>query len=205
MDENVIKCPACAVGIIEVLQDQVDIAHFGEVMISTLICPKCGYRSSDIVPLLNRPPRRYSIIIDGPQKLNTRVVRSGSSTVRIPEIGGRIDPGLFSDGYITNIEGILRRFLDILFQILRDLMSNPQDENNDIRIARTKEIITLLEHIADGDISPGTSITIILEDPLGNSSIITDMDEGVSTEDLTEDEIMEMLGSQSSRDLITEL
>jgi zinc finger protein len=134
--------------------------------------------------------------------LNVRIVRSGSSTIRIPEIGARIDPGLFSDGYVTNIEGILRRFMDILFQILRDLMSNPPGEENDARISRTKEIIRILEHTADGDISSGNRITLILEDPLGNSAIINKEDEGINSEDLTEEEIIEMLGSQSGRDMI---
>ncbi len=205
MDETIIKCPACAVGIIEILQDQIEIAHFGELMISTLICPRCGYRSSDIVPLNNRPPGRYSIKINSPEILNMRVVRSGSSTVRIPEIGARIDPGLFSDGYVTNIEGILRRFLDILFQILRDLMSNPSTDENDYRISRTREIITILEHTADGDLSPDNWLTLVLEDPLGNSAIIAEDEHIITFEDLSEEEILEMLGSQSKRDMITEL
>ncbi|MGA1848682.1 MAG: ZPR1 zinc finger domain-containing protein, partial [Thermoplasmatota archaeon] len=205
MDETIIKCPACAVGVIEILQDQIEIAHFGELMISTLICPRCGYRSSDIVPLKSRPPRRYSIEVNSPETLNVRVVRSGSSTVRIPEIGARIDPGLFSDGYVTNIEGILRRFLDILFQILKDLMSNPKSVENDDRISRTREIITILEHTADGDLSPENRLTLVLEDPLGNSAIIAQDEDVIASEDLSEEEILEMLGSQSKRDMITEL
>jgi len=203
MDENVIKCPACTVGVIGILQDEIEIAHFGEVMISTWVCPRCGYRSSDIFPLNSRPPRRYILEIDRPERLNVRVVRSGSSSVRIPQIGGRIDPGLFSDGYVTNVEGIIRRFLDILFQILRDLRSGERSDEIDDRISRTKEIITLLEHIANGDISKDNVLSLVIEDPLGNSAIIVEGDETMITEDLTDEEIAEMLGSQSRRDLIT--
>jgi len=151
MDNHVVKCPACLDGDLQVLSDQVVIPHFGDVLISTLLCPRCGYRSSDIVPLEKLPPRRYVLQIDGPQQMKIRIVRSGSSTVKIPEIGARIDPGLFSEGYVTNVEGILQRFQKILYQLLRDFTSSYDEPDSEEKIKRTRDLIDSKEEALTDD------------------------------------------------------
>ena len=59
MDGNIsIKCPGCNDGELDIVNDEMKIPHFGNVHISTLICPNCGYRSSDIVPIESGEPSR---------------------------------------------------------------------------------------------------------------------------------------------------
>jgi len=204
MEEHVLKCPACKEGVLTVLSDQVDIPHFGEVSVSTMVCPGCGYRSSDVIPLKRSSPMRYIFKIDGPEKMKVRVVRSGSSTVQIPQIGARIDPGRFSEGYITNVEGIFQRVLNILNQLLRDFTSSLGEEDLSDRIKMTNDLIGLLGSFIDGDINRNEPLTLILEDPYGNSAIIPDDDMDVVKEPLTDDEIAKMLEFQSDNDLIEE-
>ncbi|MGA1792731.1 MAG: ZPR1 zinc finger domain-containing protein [Thermoplasmatota archaeon] len=205
MDTQGVKCPACIVGELNIISEQLKVPHFGDVVISTMICDKCGYRTSDVIPVEIRPPKRFSIVIDRPEKLNTRIVRSGTSTVRIPEIGARLDPGLFSEGFITNVEGVLRRFRDILMQLLRDLqdpgLAHDQEKKRDHAI----ELIEVLGSYVEGDPPSNRPLTIILEDPMGTSAIISQDDGDVKEEDLTKEEITDLLESRIEKDLITEL
>ena len=134
--------------------------------------------------------------------MNMRIVRSGSSTVKIPQIGARIDPGLFSEGYVTNVEGILIRFRDILHQILRDIESSDDTNENRMRVI---EFIELLGGYIHGNFPQGQTLTLIIEDPLGNSAIISEEEGDFIKEPLKEDEVAEILSSKQEKDIIKEL
>jgi len=205
MDTQGVKCPACVVGELKIITDQTNIPHFGDIVISTMICQECGYRTTDIIPVEMRPPKRFTIIIDDPDKLNMRIVRSGTSSVSIPEIGARLDPGLFSEGFITNVEGVLRRFQDILMQLLRDMEDPLSSEPNIEKKQHAMELIELLGSFINGDLPSEKVLTIVLEDPMGNSAIISSEDGIIKEEELTDEEISALLGSRSEKDLITEL
>jgi len=201
MDDTVIiKCPGCSVGTIDITNDETEIPHFGKVLISTILCPDCGYRSSDIIPLTGLPPRRYSASIDAEKDLSIRVIRSSTSTVLIPEIGLRIDPGTVNEGYITNVEGVLNRVLSILSHILRDLSKHPdQFVDTTERIERTNALIEKLTRMKSGSFDKNEVLTIIIEDPNGNSALVSDDEEDILIEDLTVEEIAKLMG-----DLLTE-
>jgi zinc finger protein len=83
--------------------------------------------------------------------------------VEIPELGVRIDPGPACEGFVSNIEGVLDRINSVLDSVL-----TWADDHEERRNA-----IALKEKIAlamDGRLP----FTIILEDPGGNSAIISD-------------------------------
>jgi zinc finger protein len=112
--------------------------------------------------------------------MKVRVVRSSSCTVRIEEIGLEVEPGGNSSGYITNIEGVLNRFHDIVEMILRQARRD-NDEN-------VEKCLLLLEEI--NEIKKGNKeVEIILLDPMGHSQILHD--DAVSRE-LSEEEIAEL-------------
>lgn len=187
-----VRCPACTTGILDIHQKEVDIPHFGSIMVSTLICSTCGYRSSDVIPLTTRPPKRYTVKVDSPEKLRVRVVRSGTSIVRIPEMGARIDPGSFSEGYITNVEGVLIRFRDILEHIKRDLSTRDDKDGSMERIHMSDQMSKHLNDLIAGEFKQDP-ITLIIEDPTGNSAMISEEDDLVQDEELTDAEVMELL------------
>ncbi|MBN1539435.1 MAG: ZPR1 zinc finger domain-containing protein [Candidatus Thermoplasmatota archaeon] len=198
----VVKCPVCSEGELYILTDQLTIPYFGDIVVSTISCPKCGFRSSDVIPLETRTPKRYSVIINSPGLMNLRVVRSGTSIVRIPEILARIDPGDFSEGYVTNVEGILRRFRDILFQLIMDMDQEPASSDVNEKKARASELARSLGYFIDGPIPPGEQITLIIEDPMGNSAIISPEDGIVSEEVLSAREIEELLSPRSGKNTV---
>jgi zinc finger protein len=99
--------------------------------------------------------------------LFTRVVRSSTSTLSIPELDLLVEPGRALDGYVTNVEGVLRRLLEIVKTMERDL-------DDDIeRQMRAKEISDRLVRIISGDFSKDDELTLILEDPKGNGLMVS--------------------------------
>ena len=172
-------CPMCEGKDFQLKQETQVIPYFGEVLLTTDICSDCGYRHSDVMALEEKSPKRFTYRLSDQKGLSLRVIRSGTSFVRIDEIGVTIDPGSASSGYVTNIEGLIRRIETIIKQVERDLGPSGDDE----RLESARDILDRISRAVEGTFA----LTIILEDPKGNSAIIGD---GVEEEDLTVDEIL---------------
>lgn len=139
-----------------------DIPYFGDVMYISANC-ECSFRFADTMILSSREPMRYEISVEAPEDLDARVIRSTSGTIRIPEMGIVIEPGTVSESYISNIEGILQRVQSVLLTASRWVK---EDED---KFARSQELMHMLEEVIEGR----KKITVIIEDPLGNSAIIS--------------------------------
>ena len=53
-------------------------------------------------------------MVDSPEDLAIRVVRSMSASLEVPELGVRIDPGPACQGFVSNVEGVLDRIEQIV-------------------------------------------------------------------------------------------
>ncbi|MBR6993579.1 MAG: ZPR1 zinc finger domain-containing protein [Methanobrevibacter sp.] len=178
INEMVIKCPACSVeGLAKSIMKEIEIPHFGKVLETTIQCPKCGFKHSDIIALEQNDPAKYVIEINK-NNLSVRVVRSQSATVSIPEIGVKVEPGPKSEGYVTNVEGILTRFEDAVKKALK-LFDDEQSQKN------AKNTLKQIEELKKGN---GTA-TLIIMDPFGQSNIVS---ENVEISEIPEKELREL-------------
>jgi zinc finger protein len=87
--------------------------------------------------------------------------------VRIPELDLEVAPGSSSTGYVSNVEGVLVRFSDVLDIVERDLN------------ASEVEAIAALEHLRAALAmailgTPTMPLTLELLDPTGRSVILSD-------------------------------
>ena len=114
--------------------------------------------------LSQREPVKYTLSVESLADLDARVVRSTSGTIRIPELGINIEPGSASESYISNVEGVLNRIEDVLGMVSRWQDEPPQTTD------RAHEVLNALDEVKRGELD----ITIIIEDPLGNSAIISE-------------------------------
>ncbi|WP_407392469.1 ZPR1 zinc finger domain-containing protein [Methanobrevibacter sp.] len=163
LNEMVIKCPACSVeGKAKSIMKELEIPHFGKVLETTIQCPECGFKHSDIIALEQNDPAKYVIEINK-NNLSVRVVRSQSATVEIPEIGVKVEPGPKSEGYVTNVEGILTRFEEAVEKAMK-LFDDNQSQIN------AKNTLTKIQELKKGN---GTATLIIL-DPFGQSKIVSE-------------------------------
>ncbi|HTX61917.1 MAG TPA: ZPR1 zinc finger domain-containing protein [Methanobacterium sp.] len=168
-------CPVCKVkGSLELKTKTEKIPYFGEVMESTVQCVECGFKHSDLICLEAKEPVKYTLKI-GKNKLNKRVVKSQSATITIPELGLKVEPGPQSQGFVSNVEGILERFK----KAVQTAMSWSEDE---VSINNATKILNDLEEIRTGD----KTVTLIIEDPFGHSLI---EDEDASMTGLSPEEI----------------
>ena len=92
--------------------------------------------------------------------MKVRVVKSSGATVKIPHMIS-MESGPGSEGYITNIEGILNRFK----KIIEDARDNEEDH---AAKKKAKNMLKKLTKVMWGQ----EKLKIIIEDPSGNSAII---------------------------------
>ncbi len=151
-------CPLCNKELVTNWVED-NIPFFGEVMHITSMC-ECGFRYSDTMIMTQRKPVHYELKIKNPDDLDARVVRSTSGTIRIPELGIDIEPGPASESFVSNIEGVLDRVEEIIGMVTR--------WGEKEKTERALELLSTLEKIKAGEYE----ITVIIEDPLGNSAII---------------------------------
>lgn len=156
-------CPFCHKKNLTLTQEETDIPFFGKTFIFAMDCSNCKYHKSDVESAELKDPVKITFTIENQKDLNVRVVKSSSATIKIPQMRMDVRPGPASDGYVTNIEGILGRFEKILEEE-RDV-----SEEDDVK-KHAKNLLKKLRKVKWGDIP----LKIIIEDPSGNSAIISD-------------------------------
>lgn len=155
-------CPVCN-DEIEYIYQTDEIPYFSEILIISALCPSCGYRFVDCQLLKNAEPSRWQFDIRSDEDLSVRVIRSMNATISIPELGVRIDPGPACDGFVSNVEGVLAR----VEKVVGVLLLGSDD------VYERERINSLMEKI--GKVREGqSSVTLIVEDPTGNSAILAD-------------------------------
>jgi len=170
-----VDCPVCnGKGTAESTTKTENIPHFGEILESSLKCRSCGFKHNDVICLEQKEPVKYTLTINK-DNLFSRVVKSQSATVSIPELGIKVEPGPKSAGYVSNVEGVINRFLEGVKQALA-IFDNEESQKNGLNILKK------LNKIANGEMEA----VLVIEDPYGQSNI---MDINVKKEKLQEEEL----------------
>jgi len=152
---------------------QDNIPYFGDVMEISTVCT-CGFRYADTLILGQKEPMRHSMKVCTADHMCTRVIRSTSGTVHIPEWGIDVEPGPASEAYISNVEGVLDR-IETVVRMARKWAEKDEE------VERADVLLGEMDAAREGK----ASFTLIIEDPLGNSAIV---DEKVCMEKLTPEE-----------------
>ena len=170
-------CPLChSEDGLTMLTLSTEIPYFGEHTQITLICDSCGWKHTDFIPSEGLKPGAWTLALDSEEKLSARVVRSSSCTIRITELDLEVSPGSSSSGFISNVEGVIKRFEDAIGIVLKG-----SDSEIDDVMDSANDLLEKLERVKSGD----SSSKIELLDPRGRSQILH---ENAVSRDLTEDE-----------------
>ncbi len=154
-------CASCGKDGMKVKELYTDVPRFGMAVMITMLCPDCGYRVFDVISLEDRGPAHIAYPVKSPKDLSARVIRSSTSTISIPELGLELQPGDRSEAFITNVEGLLDRFLAISEQLLRIA------EGKSNR-AKAKRAMKRIKSAMDGN----AEFTVMLEDEFGNGAVL---------------------------------
>jgi len=156
------ECPFCHNKTLTLMEYERDVPYFGKVHLFSMDCTGCNYHKADVETEQDNGPVKYTFEIESEADMKVRVVKSSTATVKIPHIGS-IEPGEAANGYVTNIEGVLSRMKKQI-EIVRD----SSDEKEDVK--KAKNMLKKLTRVMWGQ----EKLKITLEDPKGNSAIISD-------------------------------
>ena len=156
------ECPICRNKTLTLVEDKREVPFFGNCYLFSMTCSHCKYRKSDIESEETHEPAKYSIDISSEEDMKIRIVKSASGTVKIPHMI-TVEGGDNASGYISNVEGILLRIKKAI-EFARE-----EEEDKDIK-KKEKNQLKKLQRVMWGQ----DTIKIIIEDPTGNSAIISE-------------------------------
>ncbi len=156
-----ISCPICGKEL-KLFVSTYEVPFFDKILLTSISCD-CGFKHADSIVLGEKEPSRYTIRANK-GNLFTKVIRSTSGTIRIPELGVSIEPGPASQAFITNLEGVLRRVEEIVRVAMK------WNEDDEEKLKRCEWILERIQNVIEGE----GELTIVLEDPFGNSLILSE-------------------------------
>ncbi|MGM5483573.1 MAG: ZPR1 zinc finger domain-containing protein [Nanobdellota archaeon] len=158
------NCPACGKKTLTLMEQEMEVPYYGKLFLFSMDCSneECLYHQADVEAEKGQGPVKIEYEIDSEEDMNVRVIKSSSATIKLPRIM-TIEPGPVSNGYITNIEGILNR--------VKTMLENSRDSSEDkSESKKCKNMIKKIQNIMWGH----DNIKMTIEDPNGNSSIISE-------------------------------
>ena len=158
------QCPVCGKHEATFSEYEIEDPLAGPIAIFSIKCNACGYKNSDLEFLEEGTPAEYSIEITSKEDLNIRVIKSGSCEIKIPTFRISVDSSMGSEGFITNIEGVLNRFRQQILLLKED------DDLDKTQRKKIKNILKGLDEVCAGE----KSMTLKLKDETGNSMILSD-------------------------------
>ncbi len=165
LHEETTKCPACGKDTLHVVVYIYDVPMVGSVTMTIGKCSNCGFTFRDVRVAEQKKPQRLILDVEKPEDLNILVVRAPSATVRISGLVEEGDlemkPGPIADGFITTVEGVLHRFLEII-----DFLC----EEPDVDREKCEEVRQRLREAIDGK----RKFRLVIEDPEGVSAIASE-------------------------------
>jgi len=155
-------CPLCHEKTLILTERETEVPYFGKVYLFSMTCNNCKYHKADVEAMELKDPSKYEFEISSEEDMKVRVVKSSEATVRLPHLA-TITPGPASQGYVTNIEGILNR-VKYQIEVAKEM---EEDEENK---KKAKNLLKKITRITWGQ----EKQKLIIEDSSGNSAIISD-------------------------------
>jgi len=155
-------CPICGQKTLILNEEEREVPYFGKMFLFSMTCNNCKYHKADIEAIDKQEPCKWTVEINGTEDMKIRVIKSAEATVKIPYIS-EIEPGVISQGYITNVEGILNRIKTQVEHLKEAADDKSEKKSAWNMIKKINKIIWGTE-----------KCKLIIEDPSGNSAIISD-------------------------------
>jgi len=156
-------CPICLEKKLTLTEDEMDIPFFGKTFVFSMHCDACAFHKADIEAAEMKDPCKVTFIIEKEEDMNVRVIKSSEATIKVPQLHMTVTPGPASEGFISNIEGLLNRFEKVIED---EKEASEEDEAK----TTAKNLLKKIRKVKWGEIP----LKIVIEDPSGNSAIISE-------------------------------
>ncbi|MCM2324845.1 MAG: ZPR1 zinc finger domain-containing protein [Candidatus Woesearchaeota archaeon] len=154
-------CPMCHKDTLTLREMQREIPFFGVCFIFSMDCTNCDYHLADVETDKAGKPVKYTLKVESEADLSIRVIKGSHATVKVPRLC-EITPGPVSNGYVTNVEGILNR-------IKKVIEDQKDDEDPQVR-TKAKNQLKKIQRVLWGR----DPIDLVISDPTGNSAIVSE-------------------------------
>lgn len=162
-EEFSFKCPSCENGTIVMNKTIYDMKDGDQMLILKFECIGCNYSTNDIIPIsTNMKPGVITLKVKNENDLKSKIYRSTTGKLEIPELELVVDPGPRATFYFTNIQGILFRF-ESAVRIYRNSFQEDEPERKIV-----EEILVDLNKAMKGEFP----FTLKITDLSGGSYII---------------------------------
>jgi zinc finger protein len=130
-EEYTFTCPSCKKGIVSIQKTIYDLPDEDQMLIIKFECDNCKFHKNDIIPMTTRTEPGINILrIKTLKDLESKVYRSPTGQMEIPELELFVKPGPGAQFYFTNVEGILDRFKRAVLIYKKDLfIESPESED----------------------------------------------------------------------------
>lgn len=155
-------CPICKENKLTLTEEDIEVPYFGKMSVFSMTCSNCKFHKANVDALEKQEPCKWTVEVSSQDDLKIRVIKSSEAIVKIPYIT-EITPGPASNGYITNVEGILKRIKHQV-EVAKDAA-----EDKDEKKAAWK-LVKKINRIMWGS----EKCKLIIEDRSGNSAIISE-------------------------------
>lgn len=158
-------CPMCLKKTLTLSEEAIDIPPIGKFFVFGMECTdtECGFQKSDVESEKPRDPCKITFTIEKDKDMSIRVIKSAAATLSFPQLRLSVEPGVDAIGYVSNIEGVLQRFEEVL-KAEKDIAEEDEDKT------RCKNLLKKIWKIKCGDVPT----KMIIEDPTGNSAIVSE-------------------------------
>jgi zinc finger protein len=154
-------CMLCGNDALTLRETLFDIPDFGPTYVFSMDCQECDYEKSDVEAAQEKEGAEYTLDVEAEGDLKIPVVKSSHATVKVLRMGS-MEPGEASSGYITNVQGLLQKF--------KEVVQAARDEADGAERKKAKNQLKKLDRVLMGR----DSVTVRISDPTGNSAIIDD-------------------------------
>jgi len=162
-EEFSFKCPSCKNGIITISKTIYDSQDGDKMLILKFECTECNFSKNDIVPMAsNTLPGIITLKVENENDLKSKIYRSPTGKLEIPELELQVEPGPRADFYFTNVEGILVRF-ESAVRIYKNNLTHSDSQYKEI-----EDILVDLDNAMKGKFP----FTLKITDLAGGSYII---------------------------------
>lgn len=167
------NCPECNCPC-ETNMKLTKIPHFKEVLIMATVCESCGHRTNEVKSGGGIEPMgvKIEVTVAGKEDFSRDLLKSETCHMQIPELELEIGPAAL-DGRFTTVEGIL-------VAIKEQLSSSTAFTGDSSDPETVKRMVVFISHL--NEVLEGKrKITLVLDDPAGNSYIQSFSDEGLDS------------------------
>ncbi|XP_066249416.1 zinc finger protein ZPR1 [Euwallacea similis] len=172
------NCPGCGTPC-QTNMKMTNIPHFKEVIIMATTCDACGNKTNEVKSGAGIEPQGVHIEVDVQNKadLTRDVLKSETCDLEIPQLELTVGPHALG-GRFTTVEGLI---LAIKNQLNDPTTSHIFGDSKDrTAVEQFEHFLTKLDEVLENKIN----ITIVLDDPCGNSYIQSMKDEDEPDEQL---------------------